>query len=102
VDGMRAADVTLANVKAGPDAVLGHVGAAYPVIERVADEAMAALCAEAVGAMAAMHELTLDYLRTRKQFGVPIGSFQVLPHPPVGMFVALGPPRSQATPATTT
>ena len=76
VDGMRAADVTLANVKAGPDAVLGQAGAAYPVIERVADEAMAALCAEAVGTMAAMHELTLDYLRTRKQFGVPIGSFQ--------------------------
>src|SRR5215472_14345189 len=60
VDGMRAADVMLANVKAGPDAVLGQAGAAYPVIERVADEAMAALCAEAVGAMAAMHELTLN------------------------------------------
>jgi alkylation response protein AidB-like acyl-CoA dehydrogenase len=48
VDGMRAADVTLANVKADPDAVLGQAGAAYPVIERVADEAVAALCAEAV------------------------------------------------------
>src|SRR5215813_391385 len=55
VDGMRAA-----NVRAGPDAVLGQAGAAYPVIERVADEAMAALWAEAVGAMAAMHELTLN------------------------------------------
>src|SRR6516225_4847880 len=96
VDGMRAADVTLANVKTGPDAVLGQAGAAYPVIERVADEAMAALCAEAVGAMAAMHELTLDYLRTRKQFGVPIGSFQVLQHRAVDMFVALEQARSMA------
>jgi alkylation response protein AidB-like acyl-CoA dehydrogenase len=100
VDGMRAADVTLANVKAGPDAVLGQAGAAYPVIERVADEAMAALCAEAVGAMAAMHELTLDYLRTRKQFGVPIGSFQVLQHRAVDMFVALEQARSMAMLAT--
>src|SRR6516165_4184693 len=100
VDGMRAADVTLANVKAGPDAVLGQAGAAYPVIERVADEAMAALCAEAVGAMAAMHELTLDHLRTRKQFGVPIGSFQVLQHRAVDMFVALEQARSMAMLAT--
>src|SRR5215831_18801647 len=100
VDGMRAADVTLANVKAGPDAVLGQAGTAYPVIERVADEAMAALCAEAVGAMAAMHELTLDYLRTRKQFGVPIGSFQVLQHRAVDMFVALEQARSMAMLAT--
>src|SRR6516164_6641388 len=100
VDGMRAADVTLANVKTGPDAVLGQAGAAYPVIERVADEAMAALCAEAVGAMATMHELTLDHLRTRKQFGVPIGSFQVLQHRAVDMFVALEQARSMAMLAT--
>jgi len=96
----RAADVTLANVKAGPEAVLGQAGGAFPVIERVADEAMAALCAEAVGAMAAMHELTLEYLRTRKQFGVPIGSFQVLQHRAVDMFVALEQARSMAMLAT--
>jgi pimeloyl-CoA dehydrogenase small subunit len=100
VDGLRAADVTLANVKAAPEAVLGEAGAALPVIERVADEAMAALCAEAVGAMAAMHELTLEYLRTRKQFGVPIGSFQVLQHRAVDMFVALEQARSMAMLAT--
>jgi pimeloyl-CoA dehydrogenase small subunit len=100
VDGLRAADVTLANVKAAPAAVLGEAGAALPVIERVADEAMAALCAEAVGAMAAMHELTLEYLRTRKQFGVPIGSFQVLQHRAVDMFVALEQARSMAMLAT--
>jgi pimeloyl-CoA dehydrogenase small subunit len=96
VDGLRAADVTLANVKAGPDAVLGEPGAALALIERVIDEAMAALCAEAVGAMAAMHELTVEYLRARKQFGVPIGSFQVLQHRAVDMFVALEQARSMA------
>src|SRR5579875_2655835 len=58
----------------------GEPGAALPVVERVVDEAIAALCAEAVGAMAAMHELTLDYLKTRRQFGREIGSFQVLQH----------------------
>ncbi|HML14111.1 MAG TPA: acyl-CoA dehydrogenase family protein, partial [Xanthobacteraceae bacterium] len=100
VDGLRAADVTLANVKAGADAVLGEAGKAFPAIERVADEAIAALCAEAVGAMAAMHELTLEYLRTRKQFGVPIGSFQVLQHRAVDMFVALEQARSMAMLAT--
>jgi pimeloyl-CoA dehydrogenase small subunit len=100
VDGLRAADVTLANVKAGAEAVLGEVGKAYALIERVADEAIAALCAEAVGAMAAMHELTLEYLRTRKQFGVPIGSFQVLQHRAVDMFVALEQARSMAMLAT--
>jgi pimeloyl-CoA dehydrogenase small subunit len=100
VDGLRAADVTLANVKAGPEAVLGEAGKAFPAIERVADEAIAALCAEAVGAMAAMHELTLEYLRTRKQFGVPIGSFQVLQHRAVDMFVALEQARSMAMLAT--
>src|SRR5262249_58768763 len=53
VDGLRAADVTLANVKAGADAMLGEVGKAFPLIERVADEAIAALCAEAGRALAA-------------------------------------------------
>jgi pimeloyl-CoA dehydrogenase small subunit len=100
IDGLRAADVTLAAVKAGPEAVLGEPGAALALIERVVDEAMAALAAEAVGAMAAMHELTIDYLRTRKQFGVPIGSFQVLQHRAVDMFVALEQARSMAMLAT--
>jgi pimeloyl-CoA dehydrogenase small subunit len=100
IDGLRAADVTLAAVKAGPEAVIGEPGAALALIERVVDEAMAALAAEAVGAMAAMHELTIDYLRTRKQFGVPIGSFQVLQHRAVDMFVALEQARSMAMLAT--
>ena len=79
-DGMRAADVTLSAVRVGPEAVLAGPDTGLAVLERVVDEAIAALSAEAVGAMAALHELTVEYLKTRKQFGVPIGSFQVLQH----------------------
>ena len=71
-----------------------------PLIERVVDEAIAALCAEAVGAMSEMHELTVEYLKERKQFGVPIGSFQVLQHAAVDMFVELEQARSMAMYAT--
>jgi alkylation response protein AidB-like acyl-CoA dehydrogenase len=61
---------------------------------------MAALCAEAVGAMAVMHEVTVDYLKTRKQFGVPIGNFQVLQHAAVDMLMAAEQARSMAMLAT--
>ena len=83
---MRAAEVTLAERagRAGGGA-RRRPDDALPLVERVVDEAIAALCAEAVGAMAAMHELTVEYLKTRKQFGVPIGSFQVLQHRAVDM-----------------
>jgi len=80
VDGMRAAEVALDNVRLAADAVLGAPGDAYPAIERVVDRAIAALCAEAVGIMETLNAVTLDYLKTRKQFGVPIGSFQALQH----------------------
>ncbi|MGE3066103.1 MAG: acyl-CoA dehydrogenase family protein, partial [Hyphomicrobiaceae bacterium] len=99
-DGMRAADLTLSGVRVAPGDVIGEPGKAYPVIERVVDETIAALSAEAVGAMAALHELTVDYLKTRKQFGVPIGSFQVLQHRAVDMFTALEQARSMALYAT--
>jgi pimeloyl-CoA dehydrogenase small subunit len=100
VDGQRAAEVTLAGVKVGADAVIGEPGAAFPLIERIADVAMAALAAEAVGAMAAMHETTVDYLKTRKQFGTTIGSFQALQHRAADMLVALEQARSMALLAT--
>ena len=100
VDGQRAAEVTLAGVRVGADAVIGEAGAAYPLIERIADAAMAALTAEAVGAMAAMHEITVDYIKTRKQFGVTIGSFQALQHRAADMLVALEQARSMALLAT--
>jgi alkylation response protein AidB-like acyl-CoA dehydrogenase len=80
--------------------VIGEPGNAFALIERVVDGAIAALAAEAVGAMAAMHELTVDYLKTRKQFGVPIGNFQVLQHRAADMLIALEEARSLALLAT--
>jgi pimeloyl-CoA dehydrogenase small subunit len=100
VDAQRAAEVTLAGVRVGADAVVGEAGAAFPLIERTVDTAMAALTAEAVGAMAAMHEITVDYIKTRKQFGVTIGSFQALQHRAADMLVALEQARSMALLAT--
>ncbi len=99
-DGLRAAEVTLSRVRVADDMVLGEPGAALPLIERVVDEAIAALCAEAVGAMSALHELTLEYLKTRQQFGRPIASFQVLQHRSVDMLIALEQARSMALYAT--
>ena len=99
-DGLRAAEISLAHVRVGPEEVLGEPGAALPLIERVVDEGMAALCAEAVGAMAAMHELTVDYLKTRRQFGREIGTFQILQHRAVDMLIALEQARSMAMFAT--
>jgi len=100
VDGLRAAEATLAGVRVGAEAVIGEPGNAFPLIARVVDAAIAALAAEAVGAMAAMHELTVDYLKTRKQFGVPIGSFQVLQHRAADMLIALEQARSMCMLAT--
>jgi pimeloyl-CoA dehydrogenase small subunit len=99
-DGLRAAEVTLSRVRVAGDALLGEPGTALPLVERVVDEAIAALCAEAVGAMSALHELTLDYLKTRQQFGRPIASFQVLQHRSVDMLIALEQARSMALYAT--
>jgi pimeloyl-CoA dehydrogenase small subunit len=99
-DGMRAADLTLSGVKVGPDAVLAPPDKGLAVLERVVDEAIAALAAEAVGAMAGLTEITVEYLKTRKQFGVPIGSFQVLQHRAVDMLTALEQARSMAYYAT--
>jgi pimeloyl-CoA dehydrogenase small subunit len=100
VDGLRAAEVTLSGVRAGAGDVLGEAGAALPLIAQAVDAAIAALAAEAVGAMAALHEMTVDYLKTRKQFGVPIGSFQVLQHRASDMLIALEQARSMAMFAT--
>jgi pimeloyl-CoA dehydrogenase small subunit len=99
-DGLRAAEIALAGVRVGPQGVLGEPGAALPLIEHVVDEAIAALCAEAVGAMAAMHEWTLEDRKTRRQFGREIGSFQILQHRAVDMLIALEQARSMAMFAT--
>jgi len=89
VDGNRASDVILENVKVGADALVGPEGHAMPLIEKVVDEAIAATCAEACGVLRRLHEGTLEYTRQRKQFGAPISSFQVLQHRMVDMFIGL-------------
>jgi len=100
VDGLHAAEVTLSSVRVGGDDILGEPGKVFPLIAQVVDAAIAALAAEAVGAMAAMHEITVEYLKTRKQFGVPIGNFQVLQHRAAEMLIALEQARSMALFAT--
>ena len=95
-DGSRAAEISLRGVRVAVDDVIGDPGGAFPVIEALAGEAIAALCAEAVGAMAESLRLTIEYLKTRKQFGVTIGSFQALQHRASDMFVALEQARSMA------
>ncbi|WP_076867139.1 acyl-CoA dehydrogenase family protein [Bradyrhizobium mercantei] len=99
-DGLWAAEMTLNNVRVKADNVIGNPADAYPVIARVADEAIAALCAEAIGCFAAMQTITLDYLKTRKQFGATLGSFQVLQHRAVDMFIELEQSCSMAMYAT--
>jgi alkylation response protein AidB-like acyl-CoA dehydrogenase len=79
-DGQRAAEIGFADVRVPPQDVLSASGGALPVIERAVDETIAALAAEAVGAMSEALTMTVDYLKTRKQFGVTIGSFQALQH----------------------
>ncbi len=87
VDGMRAADVTLSDVAVGEDASLGGEGAAA-LFEDTIDFATVLSCAEALGAMRYAYQATLDHVKTRKQFGVPIGSFQAVQHRMVDMLIA--------------
>jgi pimeloyl-CoA dehydrogenase small subunit len=95
-DGLRAADISLAQVRVHDGAVIGAVDGAARLIDTVVDAALAALCAEAVGAMAALQALTVDYLKQRRQFGTTIGSFQVLQHRAVDMLIAVEQARSMA------
>ena len=89
VDGQRASEVFFENVSVGADALLGAEGAGLPLVHKVLDEATAASCAEAVGAMRQLHTGTLEYARQRKQFGVAIASFQVTQHRLADMHMAL-------------
>ena len=99
-DGMRAADIRFEGVEVGADAVIGDAENGLPLVERVVDEARVALCAEAIGAMDESLKSTVEYLKTRKQFGVTIGNFQTLQHRAADMFVALEQARSMSIFAT--
>ncbi|EDP65770.1 acyl-CoA dehydrogenase-like protein [alpha proteobacterium BAL199] len=96
IDGGRSAEIVLDGVTIGEDATLGEPDAAYPAIEAAVARGIVALSAEAVGAMEVVCDATLDYLKTRKQFGRTIGSFQALQHRMVDMRTALEQARSMA------
>jgi alkylation response protein AidB-like acyl-CoA dehydrogenase len=94
--GARAADLRLDDVAVGADALIGAPGNGLAIVERAVDRGVAALCAEAVGIIGALNEAALNYLKTRKQFGAPIGKFQALQHRMAEMFIAAEQSRSMA------
>ena len=96
VDGQRSADIQFTAVRLKADALLGSDGEAAPHIEEAVDFATALLCADAIGAMRYAHEATLEYTKTRRQFGTAIASFQVLQHRMVEMLITLEQARSMA------
>jgi alkylation response protein AidB-like acyl-CoA dehydrogenase len=95
-DEMRAADIDFADVRVDASARLGE-GDMSPLVESVVDFATALTCAEAVGAIKSANDATLEYLKTRKQFGVPIGTFQALQHRMVDMVIEHEQARSMAS-----
>lgn len=97
IDCQRAADITFANVHVPASALLGKAGAGWEILEAASDYGATLLCAEAVGAMDALNAATLEYLKTRQQFGVPIGKFQALQHRMAEMFMQAEQARSMAT-----
>ena len=96
IDNLRLADVRFSGVGVSRDALIGREGAGFDLAEEVVDYATVLLCAEAVGAMKYAHDATLEYLKTRRQFGVPIGSFQALQHRMVDILISCEQARSIA------
>ncbi len=96
IDGQRAAEVRLDGVQLPASALLGAEGQGFAILDQAGDYACALLCAEALGAMEAIFAATLDYLKTRSQFGAPIGKFQALQHRMADMYIHLEQARSMA------
>jgi alkylation response protein AidB-like acyl-CoA dehydrogenase len=99
-DGRSGADLSLKDLQVTEQQLLGRRGAGLPAIEQAVDFSIAALCAEAVGAMEAVNSATLEHLKTRRQFGQPIGRFQVLQHRMADMFLMVTQARSMSFLAT--
>ncbi len=87
VDGFRASEITFESVKVAGENVLGQVDEGYGALEKAIDYSILAVGAEAVGAMEVLYKTTVEYCKTREQFGQPIGKFQVLQHRMVDMFI---------------
>ena len=100
VDGLRASELTLENVKVGSDAVLGDVDGGFALLDTISQQGIAALAAESVGCMSVLLNTTNEYVKTRKQFGQPIGKFQVIQHRMADMFIACEEARSMSYLAT--
>ena len=98
VDGLRASELSFDKVRA--DAVLGEVDNGLPLVETIAQHGIAAIAAEAVGCMDVLLNTTNEYLKTREQFGQPIGKFQVLQHRMADMFIKCEEARSMCYLAT--
>lgn len=96
LDGLRAADIRFEDVAVPASAVIGQMGAGWQVLEQALDYGAGLLCAEALGAMEALFEATLEYLKTRQQFGAPIAKFQALQHRMADMFIHLEQAHSMA------
>ncbi len=99
-DGLRASEMFLDNVVVNSDQLIGSIDQGHGVLEEIMDRAIAALCAEAVGCMSSLFDVTLEYLKTREQFGRKIGSFQALQHRMVDLYMALENARSLVFSAT--
>ena len=97
IDGLRAADIAFDGVRVGADALIGNEGDGLALIEAVVDFATALVCAEALGVIGYANDATLEYLKTRKQFGVPIGTFQALQHRMVDLFIEYEQAKSMAS-----
>jgi alkylation response protein AidB-like acyl-CoA dehydrogenase len=87
VDGRRASDISLENVTVSKDDVVGGVDSGFEILDLAIDKAILAISAEAVGAMEVLYKATVEYTKTREQFGTAIGKFQVLQHRMVDMFM---------------
>ena len=96
IDGQRVAEVRFDGVHVGEEGVIGEVGRGLPLAEWAVDQGLAALAAEAVGAMDRLTELTCEHLATRRQFGQPIGRFQALQHRAADMRIAVEQARALA------
>ena len=87
VDGRRASDLTIENVSVSKDNIIGNLDSGFEILDSAIDKAILAISAEAVGAMEVLYKTTVEYTKTREQFGTPIGKFQVLQHRMVDMFM---------------
>ncbi len=94
VDGQRAAEITLVDVQVSNDQLIGKIDEGFSALQATINDATLAVCAEAVGIMTVLTEKTIEYTKSRVQFGVPISSFQALQHRMVEMYTAVEQSRS--------